>query len=86
MKSFFFIILGEKFLRGTVIRAVSNGFFLLIGWSLVAIYAKRKLFTTNNYIVRKRKKRSVLKEDRSTTEYPVDHIIHDKFIKMLSKL
>ena len=65
---------------------MGNGFFLLIGWSLVAIYAKRKLFTTNNDIGRKRKKRSNFKEDQSPPQYPVGHIIEDKFTKMLSKL
>ena len=37
------VLTGEKFLRGALVRAFANGFFLLVGWGLVAIFAKKKI-------------------------------------------
>ena len=44
------------------VRAFTNGLFLLIGWSLVALSAKKKILWINTGAGRKRKRRTLRKE------------------------
>ncbi len=52
------ILTAEKFIQATLIRAFANGVFLIVGWSLVAVLAKKKLAIFNSLLQgRKRRKR-----------------------------
>ena len=80
------VLTGEKFLRGTLVRAFANGFFLLIGWGLIAIFAKKKVAFLNNSTGKKRRRRrsNFLQNENSLELTEIS--IETNFEKVLSKL
>ena len=79
------VLTGEKFLRGTLVRAFANGFFLLIGWGLIAIFAKKKVAFLNNSTGKKRRRRSNFQQNENSLEL-TEISIETNFEKVLSKL
>ena len=80
------VITSEKFLRGTMVRAFANGFFLLVGWGLIAIFAKKKIAFLNGGKKRKRRRRSRFDYDENKNDYDLTEFnIEANFEKVLSK-
>ena len=55
------IVTSEGFLKGALIRAFFNSFFLIVGWGLVALLAKKKLAFFHTQGRKRRRKRSFVK-------------------------
>ena len=69
-----------------MVRAFANGFFLLVGWGLVAIFAKKKIAFLNGGKKRKRRKRSRFDYDENKNDYDFTEFnIEANFEKVLSK-
>ena len=81
------VLTGEKFLRGALVRAFANGFFLLVGWGLVAIFAKKKIAFLNNSNGkrRRRRKRSNFPQHEFSTQM-TELSIETNFEKVLSRI
>ena len=82
------VVTAEKFLRGTIVRAFANGFFLLVGWGLVAIFAKKKIAFLNNAAGKKRRRRrgiSTFKQNEKLNDLN-EFSIEANFANVLSKL
>ena len=77
------IITSENFLRGTLVRAFANGLFLMVGWGLVALYAKKKLQFLNP--VGKKKRRSVKIIDEQVLPYFNEALMNMKYYDILEK-
>ena len=71
------ILTGEKFIQGSLIRAFFNGSFLIIGWGLVIIFAKKKIAFLGGKRRKKRRKRH-----QEFSEY----LLVENYQKILSKL
>ena len=70
-----------------MVRAFANGFFLLVGWGLIAIFAKKKIAFLNGGKKRKRRKRSKFDYEANQNDYDLTEInIEANFEKVLSKL
>ena len=69
-----------------MVRAFANGFFLLVGWGLIAIFAKKKIAFLNGGKKRKRKRRSRFDYDENKNDYDLTEFnIEANFEKVLSK-
>ena len=67
-----------------MVRAFANGFFLLVGWGLVAIFAKKKIAFLNGG--KKRKRKSRFDYDENKNDYDLTEFnIEANFEKVLSK-
>ncbi len=80
------IVTNENFVRVTLIRAFANGFFLIVGWTIVALIFGRRIFS-NPVVKRKRKKRHATIDDYLPSPNLSDEFkIRQAFYKMLSKM
>jgi hypothetical protein len=83
------MVTSEKFIRQTLVRTFANGFFLLIGWTMVAIVVKKKLFLIADESLRKSK--MIKRSAKSTTNLVEDYCITEMsieagFCKLLAKM
>ena len=66
-----------------MVRAFANGFFLLVGWGLIAIFAKKKIAFLNGG---KKRKRRRSRYDENKNDYDLTEFnIEANFEKVLSK-
>ena len=53
------MVTSEKFLKGAITRTFFNSLFLIVGWGIVALIAKKKLTFLSENGKRKRRRRSL---------------------------